>query len=370
MEPAARVIHFVLGNRATHWRDIEELDESHIALEPRRFVAGRNSWIAQTYVRLRPALEARGWTVTVGDSFEPGAIVVVHRDDANDFASCAHASYLVVVRADRAPVAACDLAIVQNQIDNASHERFIPLWPQPGLKARDARRGAGIRRIAYYGRTTSAPAWFTDAAFLRALRRRGIEFDIQQSNWEDYRCVDVAIAAREDSGTLLATKPATKIYNAWLAGVPVLAAPEPAYMEIRRGPLDFIEIHDGDDVLRALDRLRASPTIFEAMAANGLARGQEFSVDAISGRWIRLLEDEVAPAFAQRTGDLATRHLWHLRAMAAQKTLSRVHRARIAYQRWSARHRAAPLLNRGPASGQRAVDDFADVSREPFGTAD
>jgi len=370
MDPGARVVHFVLGNLATHWRDIERLDESDIARAPRRFVAGRNSWIAQTYVRLRRLLEASGWTVTIGDSFEPGAIVVVHRDDANDFATCAHASYLVVVRADRAPVAACDLAVVQNRIGNASHERFIPLWPQPGLKPRDASRGATIRRIAYYGRTTSAPAWFSDPAFLRALRHRGIEFDIQESNWEDYRQVDVAIAAREDSGALLSTKPATKVYNAWLAGVPLLAAPEPAYVEVRRGPLDFIEIHDGDEVLAALDRLRGDPALFRAMASHGLERGREFSVEATSQRWIELLEGEVLPEFQRRVGGLAARKLWHLRAMAAQKTLSRMHRARIAYERWSARRAPPPLLSPSRPSGQRAIDDLADVTGEPLGAAD
>lgn len=370
MDPAARVVHFVLGNRATHWRDIERLDESHIALQSRRFVAGRNSWIAQTYVRLRPVLEARGWTVTVGESFEPGAIVVVHRDDANDFASEAHASYLVVVRADRAPVAACDLAIVQNRIDNSPHERFIPLWPQPGLRSRDPLRGVSISRIAYYGRTTSAPAWFSDTAFLRALRRRGIEFDIQVKQWEDYRRVDVAIAAREDSGTLLATKPATKVYNAWLAGVPVLAAPEPAYVELRHGPLDFIEIHDGDEVLHALDKLRSDPALFNAMAANGLERGKEFCVESIRARWLALLEGEVLPAFAARAGDLASRRFWHLQAMAAQKAMSRVHRARIAYQRWSVRHPAAALFPVVQPSGQGPADNLTDVSGETFGAAD
>src|SRR5271169_479705 len=105
MDSPSRVVHFVLGNYATRWRGIERLGEQDIAVEPRRFVAGRNSWIAQTYVRLRPALESRGWPVTVGVSFRPIAIVVVHRDDATDFAGSAHTSYLVVVRADRAPVA-------------------------------------------------------------------------------------------------------------------------------------------------------------------------------------------------------------------------------------------------------------------------
>jgi hypothetical protein len=50
--------------------------------------------------------------------------------------------------------------------------------------------------------------------------------------------------------------------------------------------------------------------------------------------------------------------------------MSRVHRARIAYQRWNVRHPVAPLLSPASPSGQGAVDNFPDVSREPFGAAD
>ena len=86
---------------------------------------------------------------------------------------------------------------------------------------------------------------------------------------------------------------------------------------------------------------------------------------------MRLLEEEVLPAFSEshRRARVA---LWHLRAMAAQKALSsRVHRACIAYERWSGatngRLRSRGL---GRPSGRGAPDDFADVPGEPFGAAD
>lgn len=361
---SARVIQFVLGNHGTHWRDLERLDESAIDREPRRFVGGRNSWIAQTYLRLRMSLVARGWTVGVGPSFVPGGVVVVHRDDANDFAGARHSSFLLVVRADRAPVTACDLAVAQNRIGLAPHERFVPLWPQPGLRARDSTRGAAIRRIAYHGRTGTAPAWFFDATLRAALEKRGIEFRIERTRWEDYREVDVSIAARDEAGAILATKPATKVYNGWLARVPVLAAAEPAYREIRHSAIDFIEIAAAGDVLRAIDLLRANPRLYEAMVDNGVRRGEEFSVEATRRRWLDLVEDEVAPAFESARAGLGSRRLWHWRSMAAQKVLSRAHRVRTAYERWADSCEILPA-RRGPdtASGQRAADHLADVAR-------
>src|SRR6185503_2925993 len=307
---STRTVQFVLGNYDTHWRDLERLDESTIDRDPGRFVGGRNSWIAQGYLRLRKALVARGWTVGVGARFVPGTVALVHRDDANDFAGPRHSSFLVVVRADRAPVAACDLAIAQNRIGLAAHERFVPLWPQPGLRSRDPARGAAIRRIAYHGRTGAAPKWFFDAGLRGALERRGIGFHVERERWEDYREVDVSIAAREETGAVLATKPATKIYNGWLARVPVLATAEPAYREIRRSAMDFIEIAAAGDVLRAIDLLRANPRLFAAMVQNGVRRGEEFSVEATRRRWLDLMEDEVVPAFERARSGLASRRFW------------------------------------------------------------
>ena len=325
-------VHFVLDPGATWWPDIERLDESDIACAPQRFVGGRNSWIAQSFLRLRPWLQARGWRASAGPSFIPGTISVVHRDDLNRFGSDAHVSYLVAVRADRAPVAACDLAIAQNALRLARNERYIPLWPQPGLVPRDAARGQRIDCIAYHGRTGTAPAWFTDRAFASELSRRGLRFEIRETGWGEYREVDVALAIRDELPGVLATKPATKIYNGWLSRVAVLASPEPAYREVRRAPLDFLEVTDAREVLNAVDLLRANPRLYAAMVANGLARSAEFTIDAIRARWLALLDDVVVPGFVRERARLGARHPWFLAAMARQKAASRVHRSRLALQ--------------------------------------
>jgi hypothetical protein len=361
---ATPAIHFVMRNHATQWRDIDSLDESDVELQPRRFVGGRNSWVAQSYVRLRAALQDRGWRVSAGGAFEPGAICVAHRDDANDFRSDAHASFLVVVRADRAPVVACDIAIAQNGLDLRPHERFVPLWPQPGLKPRDEGR-RGLRTIAYLGRTNTAPRWFGDADFHRALRLRGMSFDVRYEAWGDYGGVDVALASREEASAVLATKPATKLYNAWLGDVPMLATPEPAYAEVRRSPLDFIEIQSAGDVLHAVDVLRANSSLYDAMVENGRMRSRDYGVEAIRARWLDFLELEALPAF--RRTELSGRKSWHFGAMLAQKTLSRMHRVRVAFERGALRRRPGRPV---ACSGERAAHHLAHVPGQTFGAAD
>ena len=350
-------IHFVLDPRATRWADIAALDEPDIARAPQRFVGGRNSWIAQSYLRLRTAIAARGWTASAGPGFPAGAICIAHRDDVNRFASGAHASFLVVVRADRAPVEACDVAIVQNSLARERHERFVPLWPQPGLVAREARRGERIERLAYHGRTSSAPAWFGDPELHRQLARRGVALEVKARGWEDYREVDVALAARSDCRRILADKPATKLYNAWIAGAPMLASPEPAYCELRRGPFDFIEVRGPADVLAAIDLLRANPHLYRAMADNGRERGVSFDVDATRARWMRLLEEDVVPAY--QAARIAPRRVWFVCAMARQKARSRMYRLRCRAQAWlaaaaypSARPITSPTLLESPSTAR------------------
>jgi hypothetical protein len=334
MDPAPFRFHFVLDPRVTRWDDIARLEDADVDRMPGRFVGGRNSWIAQTFVRLRRAMEDRGWIATAGAGFPPGAICIAHRDDVNDFALRAHASFLVVVRADRAPVEACDLAIVQNALAVERHERFVPLWPQPGITPRDGSRGTRIERIAYLGRTDSAPAWFESMDFRRALRMRRVEFEVRTRDWSDYRNVDVALATRRELPGVLAQKPATKLYNGWLAGVPVLASPEPAYRELRRKAIDFIEVQEAEDVLRAVDLLRANPGLYRAMAANGLDRGAQFGVEATRAHWMDLLEREVLPRYQAVRAAIPARASWFAMAMARQKARSRVHRVRCGMESW------------------------------------
>lgn len=328
-------ITFVLRHLERDWPDLSSLTEADIDRAPHRFQGGRNSWIAQGYVRLKASLERRGHHVRVASRIPDEGIAIVHRDDANDWRAGRSGAFLVVVRADRAPVFACDLAIAQNGTALRRGERFVPLWPQPGLEARDESRGASLARLVYQGRVTRLPAWTRDRAFLSALAARGIAFEAREAGWGDYRCADVALAVREDSATMVATKPATKVTNAWLAGVPLLATREPAYDEVARAGRDFIEVRSAGDVIAAIDRLRASPDLARSLVRNGRDRARAFDVEAVRARWLSLFDEEILPAAgapSARAG--VSRRVWFLGAHATQKLASRAFKARVGVERW------------------------------------
>lgn len=328
-------VTFVLRNLERDWPDIESLTEVDVDRAPHRFQGGRNSWIAQGYVRLRESLERRGHAVKVAARIPDEGIAIVHRDDANDWRAVRAGAFLVVVRADRAPVLACDLAIAQNGTALRRNERFVPLWPQPGLLPRDEARGPRLSRLVYQGRGAKLPAWTRSRAFTSALAARGIAFEARESGWGDYRTADIALAAREDSATMLATKPATKVVNAWLAGVPLLATREPAYDEVRRTARDFIAVWSAGDAIAAIDRLRASPDLVSAIVRNGRERAREFDVEAVRAKWLSLIDEVIVPALrsgATKSG--IARRAGNLGAYVAQKLASRAFKARVGVERW------------------------------------
>jgi hypothetical protein len=151
--------------------------------------------------------------------------------------------------------------------------------------------------------------------------------DVRNQDWHDYREADVTFAGRESPRPVLSAKPGTKVYNAWHAGTPVLAMPEPAYLELRRHPLDFLPVRGPGEVLHALDRLARDPALFRAMVENGRRRATEFSVEAIRARWLDLFDRELLPAF-QHARPALLRNAWFVGAMAWQHLASRAWKVR------------------------------------------
>ena len=135
---------------------------------------------------------------------------------------------------------------------------------------------------------------------------------------------------------MLQHKPASKLINAWLAGTPALLADEPAFAHLKRSALDYIAIETPQDVIAAVDRLRASPAEYLAMADNGRRRGAAFSAQATKLRWTRFLLDDVVPdAIGWRNPQRSSRFGWLalLGAMARQKIATKRFKLRV-YREW------------------------------------
>lgn len=207
---------------------------------PERIISGRDCWIILTWARL----------CAVDCPFEPvlscravdNAVCVFHWDDATP-AQGVHRCFAVVVQADRPHPALSDLTVMQNGlVEEQDLCRKIPLWPQPGLIPRNPARRTRLEVISYFGSDQYEPHFVKTDAFQEALRQRGVRFANRfQGTWHDYENVDAVLAIRDCPPVVMATKPASKLINAWKARVPAMLGPEPAYRELRRSPLDFLE---------------------------------------------------------------------------------------------------------------------------------
>lgn len=301
------------------WRDLRPDGE------PQRLVLGEDYWITQTYARLRDA----GADVRL-DNRVPGTGIVLfyagHKRPVWRAARAGSRALLVAVRSDRHPVGFADLEVVQNAASADGVRAFhVPHWPQPGLRPRDAGRGTTLRTLLFPGTPQNLHPGFRSDAWVDFLRARGLVLrchyareDGMPPAWHDYHDVDLMLAVRPSGATLVRNKPAWKLFNAWLAGVPAILGPESGYRELRRGPLDYLEAKGVDDAMRAIDQLLADPALYQAMVDNGRARGADFTDAATLAAWQRLASEVLLPAWQRlvahprpvwrrQVGDLASR---------------------------------------------------------------
>jgi hypothetical protein len=273
------------------------------------FARGHRAWILQTYLRLAAA----GHDVDLADEPPRDGMLVFHANQVESllrywwrWGDC----LMIAVRADHSESHLADFELVQNRVwVDGSRRFFVPFWPQPGLVPRDPARGARIERVAFKGFIKSLHPAFASQAMADELRRRGIELmidavdyrgaetDGSRLRWADYRDVDLVLAVRPPIGTYT-DKPASKLYNAWRAGVPALLGPEPAFRELYTDPLDYVEVSTVDEVLAAIDRLRAEPDLYLRMIDRGRQRAVEFSPEAVLERWVDVLWRRI-PALAR-----------------------------------------------------------------------
>jgi len=273
--------------------------------EPAEFRRGERAWVLQTYLRLRSA----GFESELDERIPPDGLVLFHSKHealVRRGLPARGAPVLVGIRADNREALTAEFELVQNgKFAKSGRRIWAPHWPQPGLVARDASRGASVRRVAYKGFLANLHPAFHGERWRSFLDRLGVEWvvdarpfesstatDRAALDWSDFSAVDLILAVRMPDRKTDFSKPATKLVNAWLAGVPALLGKEYAFRELRHTELDYVEIDPHDPLVpaeRAVERLAGDPELFRAMVENGRQRAREFDVAAVTSRWIELL---------------------------------------------------------------------------------
>ena len=193
--------------------------------------------------------------------------------------------------------------LIQNQAKArwTPHSLFVPHWPQPSLIPRDPTRGSRLEKISFFGDPDNLAPELQTPEWTNQLRREfGMFLDFKDSkSWHDYSETDVVLAIRDFSRSRHYHKPATKLYNAWLAGVPFIGGRDSAYAIDGRPGIDYLVATYPQQVIEHLRRLKEDATLRQQLVARGRESGTAFSRETIVLQWKQLIE-ETLPILAEK----------------------------------------------------------------------
>jgi hypothetical protein len=291
-------VHFFLQPNAITLQRALTLDPDTDWTDLRR---AREVWIVQTWNRLCRA----GFPATLSDATPSNGIIVYHKEDQRVLLRRlprGATPVLVGVRADFRACEYADFEVLQNACyADGRRSFFVAHWPQPGLLPRDPARGDRIERIAYKGYVGNLAQEFRGPRWRQFLSEQGMMFEDDavlddafdhpiQTRFHDFRDVDLVLAVRPGETR---TKPASKLVNAWQAGIPALLSPDYPFEELRQSPLDYLAVRNLAEAEAAVLLLKRETGLYRAMIEHGRLRGAEFTVEKITQLWAKLLYDTI-----------------------------------------------------------------------------
>ncbi|HWW86655.1 MAG TPA: glycosyltransferase [Vicinamibacterales bacterium] len=297
---------------------------------------GPYNWTVQTFIYLRDA----GFPCELSASVPEEGIIITHGDFLpRSFAPSAR-QFLVEIKPDRElQCRFANFVIVQNRHDPIRYglrrllvpAAFVHFWPQPGLLGREESRADTFENVCFIG---NSEEFLPGVEVLAAeIRKLGLHWRmVPREHWHDYRQVDAVVAVRprparwsrrrnEDPSSDPNRKPASKLLNAWRAGVPAVLSPDIAFGDLRRSELDYLEARDVPEIILRLKRLKDDAALRRSMAANGTRRAADYTAEHNARAWQNLIQREIGPRFASWVRS-PWRRKWFYFARARMLTLN------------------------------------------------
>lgn len=268
-------------------------------LEEAGKIACAQCWIYQTWL----ALERTGFSADLTHSIPSDGILVTLTNCVSADFRAPDRVFFVGVVADYVAHSRAHLHLVQNKAHTRRlwNAAFMPLWPHPNLIPRDPARLDRFENVCFFGESSNLARELADSRWQRKLRDElGLNFLVSGADrWHDYSDADCVVAVRGFGRSAYIHKPATKLYNAWLAGVPFIGGMDSAYAADGEPGRDFLQASTMDELFARIRQLRDRPALREQLVAAGRISARNFSFEATRDRWKRLLVDTV-PKLATR----------------------------------------------------------------------
>jgi hypothetical protein len=260
-------------------------------------------WTLQTYLYLQEF----GFPCKLVTTMPDEGIVFAHRDFLDTSFKPNRKLLLVCLRADvdRHPYA--QLHIVQNPYQKINkspislwESYFIPHWPQASLIPRDPQRGNTFENVTFIGNEVNLVPEFQDSSWYEQLDNLGLKFQkkLSHNEWHDHSNIDVVLAIRSlGCENYWRGKPASKLYNAWHAGIPAILGFETAFRSEKKSDLDYLEATSIAEVISALKLLLDNLELRQAMVKNGLIRAKQTEPQEMINKWQNFILNIAVPAY-------------------------------------------------------------------------
>lgn len=279
------------------------------------FGDGYYNWTLQTYLMFRDHGVACELVNNV-DSVQ--GLIVAHRASLPETFKAKVGQLLVCIQADWGRHPYAQVHICQNKaqtIAEGSHlfyrlfwpgnTHFVHHWPQPDLVSRESSRTNEFRCLAYFGLDYNLAEQLRSQQWSDFLVDLGIEWRLvgDMSQWGDFSKIDVVLFVRDFTGNPYHNKPATKLYNAWLAKCLPVCTPESAFLqESGRDDLEAVYVDDFESLKTQIKRLKENPEEFDRRIRAAALKGENYTHQRIVDEWceiFRSISDNDFPKYAK-----------------------------------------------------------------------
>ena len=248
---------------------------------------GRWVWSYRTFLELRK----RGLPVTLTTQPRSGIVTIGH---VNTWRECCRSLPMdvpiVACEADQRRLTRYCINIVQSPTGRGF---YVPHLPEPWIKPR-AMDEPHIKRVAYFGET-KGEAQIHELLSLK-LQAIGVEYQVRDRNhWRDYSDIDAVIALRYNWKVRGAYKPSSKLYNAILGRVPLIATPEPAYVDFDPEQSMWRAACNVSEAASIVEQFNSDPAQYEEV----LRRMRQIDADDLSDNISKKYKDVIGLAQAR-----------------------------------------------------------------------
>jgi len=257
-------------------------------------------WTLQTYFHLKTS----GVECQLVSSIPTSGIIIAHRGCLDEKFRPNREQLLVCMQADWSRHPYAQVHIVQNanqQLDKYTSmldryflpgkRYFVRLWPQAGIIPRNLSRARTIKHIAYMGRSLNLADELKSKDWQTFLDSHSIKWSLveQPDKWADYSSIDATLSIRSFKDSRYHFKPATKLYNSWIAGVIPICGPESAYISEKKNKHDCLIVHSYEELKTELARIIHSQEL-EMYFKASVERASDISNSSITNDWKSILK--------------------------------------------------------------------------------